>query len=139
MLYGHYAWATLCYLVTATAGTVLALLLARAQAVPYDGHTLVTMLALSWALFGANVAIQFPLLIRFGYTRASVLATTLPMAAVVGTAYKTHLSMVSIQDWLPLLCAAGVAALVISVAVATVADRRRVRYGRSTPSTGTLP
>jgi hypothetical protein len=134
VLYGHYAWATACFLATATAGTALALLLARVQALPLGGRALMTMLALSWALFAVNTAIQFPLLIRFGYTRVSVLATTLPLVVVVGTAYKLHLKMASFQDWLPLLCAAAVAALVISVAVAAAADRRRVRYGRSISS-----
>jgi hypothetical protein len=88
------------------------------------------MLTLSWALFAVNTAIQFPLLIRFGYTRVSVLGTTLPLAAVAATVYKLHLSTASIQRWLPLLGAAGVAALMMSAAVARTADRRRLRYGR---------
>ena len=83
VLYGHYAWAMASFLATVTAGTALALLLARAQAVPFGGRTLVTLLTLSWALFAVNVAIQFPLLIRFGYTRISVLGTTLPLALVM--------------------------------------------------------
>jgi hypothetical protein len=130
VLYGHYAWATACFLATATVGTALALLLAQVQAMPFSGHTLVTMLTLSWAVFAVNVAIQFPLLIRFGYTRVSVLGTTLPLAAVVGIVYKLHLNTASIQNWLPLLCAAGVAAIAASAAVARTADRRRVRYSR---------
>ena len=135
VLYGHYAWAMACFLATATVGTALALLLARVQAVPFGGHALVTMLTLSWALFAVNTAIQFPLLIRFGYTRVSVLGTTLPLAAVAATVFKLHLNTASIQNWLPLLGAAGVAALMMSAAVARTADRRRVRYGRSAPST----
>ena len=134
VLHGHYAWATACFLATATAGAALALLLARVQAVPFGGRTLVTMLALSWALFAVITAIQFPLLIRFGYTRVSVLGTTLPLVVVAGTVYKLHLKMASFQDWLPLTCGAGVAVLVISAAVAAAADRRRVRYGRSISS-----
>lgn len=134
VLYGHYAWATACFLATATVGTVSALLLARAEAVPFGGRALVTMLTLSWALFAVNTAIQLPLLIRFGYTRVSVLATTLPMLVVVGIVYKfvykMHLNIASIQTWVPLLCGVGVAAVVISVAVAMTAERRRVRYGR---------
>jgi hypothetical protein len=135
VLYGHYAWATACFLVTATAGTALALAFARVQAVPLGDRTLVPMLTLSWALFAVNIAIQFPLLVRFGYTRVSVLGTTLPLAAVVGTVYKLQLNIASIQNWLPLLGAAGVAAIVVSAAVATTVDRRRVRYGRSVSST----
>ncbi|HEY1486380.1 MAG TPA: ABC-2 transporter permease [Micromonosporaceae bacterium] len=128
VLYGHYVWATACFLATATVGTALALLLAHVQAVPFGGRTLATMLTLSWALFAVNVAIQFPLLIRFGYTRVSVLGTTLPLAVVVGAVYKLHLNLASTQTWLPpLLCAVGVVALVTSAAVATTADRQRVR------------
>jgi hypothetical protein len=82
VLYGHYAWAMASFVVTATVGTALVLLLARTEAVPFGSRTLVTALTLSWALFAVNVAIQFPLLIRFGYTRISVLATTLPLALV---------------------------------------------------------
>jgi hypothetical protein len=46
----------------------------------------------------------------------------------VGTVYKLHLNIASIEDWLPLLCAAGLAALVASASAARTADRRRVRY-----------
>ena len=113
---------------------MLAVLLARAQTVPFSGRTVMTVLALSWALFAVNVAIQLPLLIRFGYTRVSVLGTTLPLAAVVAAVYKLHVNTALIQNWLPLLCAVGVAALMMSAAVARTADRRRVRYGRSAPS-----
>jgi hypothetical protein len=135
VLYGHYAWAAACYLATATVGTALALLLAQVQAVPFAGRTLVTMLTLSWALFAVNIAIQFPLLIRFGYTRVGALATTLPSVVVVATVYKSHLDIASIGNWLPLLGAAGVAVLVMSAVAARTADGRRVRYGRSKPST----
>ena len=61
----------------------------RLEAVPFGGRTLVTVLTLSWALFAVNVAIQFPLLIRFGYTRISVLGTTLPLAVVMLAVYCT--------------------------------------------------
>ncbi|CAG7649844.1 hypothetical protein SBRY_50207 [Actinacidiphila bryophytorum] len=43
-------------------------------------HDLATVLALSWALFALTIAIQFPLLIRFGYARISILGTSLPPA-----------------------------------------------------------
>jgi hypothetical protein len=99
--------------------------------------TLMTMLALSWTLFAVNVAVQFPLLIRFGYTRVSVLGTTLPLAVIVGTVYKTHLNLASLQNWLPLLCVAGLAALWMSVVVARIADGHRVRHGRPFTSTRT--
>lgn len=96
---------------TATVGTTLALLLAWAQDVPFGGRTLVTVLTLSWAIFAVNTVIQFPLLIRFGYTRVSVLATTLPLALVILAVLRLHLhlSIASIQIWLPVLEVAGVA------------------------------
>ena len=140
VLYGHYAWATACFLATAAVGTALALLLAQVQAIPLSGHTLMTMLTLSWALFAVNVAIQFPLLIRFGYTRVSVLGTTLPLAVIVGAVFRLNLNMTSIQNWAPaLLCAAGTAALMVSAAAARTADQRRLRYGTSRPSARTTP
>lgn len=128
VLYGHYAWAMASFLATATVGTALALLLAHVEAVPFGGRTLVTVLTLSWALFAVNVAIQFPLLIRFGYTRVSFLATTLPLAVVILAVLQLHLrlTITPIQIWLPLLWVAGVAAMAASVAVAITADRRRV-------------
>lgn len=129
VLYGHYAWAVALFLATASVGTTLSLLLARAQDVPFDGRTLATVLTVSWAVFAVNVAIQFPLVIRFGYTRVSVLGTALPLAVVAGTVYKLHLTIPSIQSWLPLIWVAGVAAIVASTAVAMTADRRRVRHG----------
>lgn len=130
VLYGHYAWAMATFLATATAGTALTLLLARVQAVPFGGRDFVTMLTLSWALFVINVAIQFPLFTRFGYSRISVLATMLPLAFVLVAVVRLHLTFVttsSIQIWLPLLWIAGVAAIVASMAVAITADRRRMR------------
>ena len=116
------------FLATVTAGTGLALLLAWAQAVPLSGRTLVTMLTLSWAIFAINVAIQFPLLIRFGYTRISILASTMPLALVILAVLQLHLhlTITPLQIWLPLLWVAGVAAIMTSAAVAITADQRRV-------------
>jgi hypothetical protein len=132
VLYGHYAWAMASYLVAVAVGTALDFLLARVEAVPFSGRDFLTMLTLSWVLFAINVAIQFPLLIRFGYTQVNVLATTLPLALVMFAILKLHLfpSIASVQVWLPLLGGAGVAAIVASVAAAITADRRRVRYSR---------
>jgi ABC-2 family transporter protein len=132
VVYGHYAWAMTCYLVPVAAGTALDVLLARVEAVPFSGRDLLTMLTLSWALFAVNIAIQFPLLIWFGYTRVSVLATTLPVGLILVAVLKLHVfsSIAAVQAWLPLLGGAGVAAMAASVAVAITADRRRVRYGR---------
>ncbi|HSZ43816.1 MAG TPA: ABC-2 transporter permease [Streptosporangiaceae bacterium] len=133
MLYGHYAWAIALFVATASVSTVLAVLLARAQTVPFSGRTVMTVLALSWALFAVNVAIQLPLLIRFGYTRVSVLGTALPLAVVLGTVYKLHLTVPSTQVWLPVLWIAGAVALMASAAIATTADRRRMRSSGPAP------
>jgi len=118
VLLGHYAWALASYLATVVAGTVLSVLLARAEGVPFGGRDLTTMVTLSWGLFCLNIAIQFPLLIRFGYARISVLGTTMPLALVMLAVYRLHLTITSIQPWLPLFWAAGAAAMAISAAVA---------------------
>lgn len=125
VLYGHYAWAVAAFLATATVGTALALVLARAEAVPFGGHALVTVLTVSWALFAVNVAIQFPLFIRFGYSRISVLGTTVPLAVITLAVVRLHLTMTSVETWVPLLWPAGVAAIVISATVAMSVDGRR--------------
>lgn len=126
VLYGHYAWAVASFLATTTVGTALALLLARGEAVPFSGRTLATMLTLSWVVFAVNVALQFPLFIRFGYTRVSFLATTLPLLLVIAVAVRLHAypAVAPIQVWLPLFGAAGVAAVLASAAAAIAADRR---------------
>jgi hypothetical protein len=131
VVFGHYAWALALFLATAAVGMPLAVLLARVQDVPFGGRTLLTVLTLSWAVFAVNTAIQFPLLIRYGYTRVNVLATALPLAAVVGALYKMHPAIPSIQNWLPLIWVAGMAATVTSAALAVNADRRRMGSGRT--------
>ncbi|TVT54991.1 ABC-2 transporter permease [Amycolatopsis rhizosphaerae] len=140
VLYGRYAWALASFLATAILGTALALLFAHAHAVPFDGRTLATMLTLSWALFALSVAIQFPLFIRFGYSRVSALGTVLPLALIMVAVVRLHLNIATIAPlwiWLPVLWVAGVAALAASVAVATATDRRRlpgpIRDGRAKP------
>jgi hypothetical protein len=125
VLYGHYAWAIASFLATAAAGTALALVFARAKAAPFGEHTLATVLAVSWALFAVNVAIQFPLFIRFGYSRISVLGTTVPLAVITLAVVRLHLTMTSVETWVPLLWPAGVAAIAISATVAMSVDGRR--------------
>lgn len=125
VLLGHYAWALASFLATVTAGTTLAVLLARAEGVPFGGSALVTMLTLSWVLFAVNIAIQFPLLIRFGYARISVLGTTMPLALVMLAVFRLHLTIAWIQVWLPLLWVVGAAAIVTSAALAAYGPRPR--------------
>lgn len=126
VLYGHYAWALACFLATAAVGTALALLLARIETIPFEGSTVATVLAVSWALFAVNVAIQFPLLIRFGYTQTSVWITILPLALISVAFIRLHLTVGWIHSWLALLWVGGVAAIVTSAVLATSLDRRMI-------------
>jgi hypothetical protein len=98
-------------------------LLARAEGLPFGGRDLMTMVTLSWALFALNIAIQLPLLIRFGYARISVLGTTMPLALVLLVVYRLHLTVTSIESWLPLLWAAGAAAIATSALLAAHTSR----------------
>jgi ABC-2 family transporter protein len=125
VLLGHYTWALASFLATLTASTALAVLLAQTQDAPLSARTLVTMLTVSWLLFAVNIAIQFPLLIRFGYTRISVLATTMPLALIMLAIYRLHLTITSIQSWQPLLWPTGAAALAASAALAAHAPKPR--------------
>lgn len=118
VLLGHYTWSLACFVATAGAGTPLALLLAHTEGVGYGGRTLLTMLTLSWLLFAVNIAVQFPLLMRFGYARASVLGTTLPMALVMVAVLRLHLTIAWVHTWLPVLWLAGAALLAASAALA---------------------
>jgi ABC-2 family transporter protein len=128
VLLGHYAWALVSFLVIVMTGTALAALLAQAQDMPFRGRSLATLLTLSWTLFAVNISIQLPLLIRFGYTRISILATTLPLALVMLAVTRVHLEIESIQDWLPLFWAVGAAAIVTSAVLASHASSRRKGY-----------
>ena len=127
VLLGHYAWALMSFFAIVITGTALAALLAQAQGMAFGGRSLVTLLTLSWALFAVNISIQLPLLIRFGYTRISVLATTVPLALVMLAVIRVHLDLESIQDWLPLFWAAGAAAIATSAALASCASSQRQR------------
>jgi hypothetical protein len=127
VVYGHYAWAVTLFVATASVSAALAMFFARARAVPFSGGALITALTLAWALFAVTIAIQFPLLVWFGYTRVSVLGVALPLAVVAGAVYKLHLTMPSAHVWLPALWIAGGVALVASAAVAVAVDRSRAR------------
>jgi hypothetical protein len=126
VVYGHYAWAVACFAATAVVGTALSLLLARVKSEPLGGRELLTTLTLSWALFVINLTIQFPLFIRFGYSRISLMSTFLPLAVVMVALTRLHLSIVSfatLQSWLPVIWVAGAAGIAVSVAVARTVVR----------------
>jgi hypothetical protein len=124
---GHYAWALACYLGTLFTGMALGLLLARLESEPFDGRTLAAVLTVSWGTFAVNVAVQFPLFIRYGYTRTNLLSTVLPLAFVAMLVVKLHLSLASAQVWLPWIWPAGAALLVASAAIATGLERQRTQ------------
>ncbi|MFI5906512.1 ABC-2 transporter permease [Dactylosporangium sp. NPDC051541] len=124
---GHYAWALATFVATAGLGTAAALIMARAEHVPYGPHIVWLVLSIAWGFFAVTVALQFPLFIRVGYTRLSLMATTLPMALVMGALFKFHVDLDSLARWLPLLWPAGLALLTASVAVTLLLERRGVR------------
>lgn len=128
VLYGHYAWALAIYFAAAAVGTALDFVLAHAKGEPFSGTDFRTMLTLSWALFAINIALQLPMLIRFGYTRVNAATTTLPITLITAAVVKLRLfpTITSVQSWLPLLGLAGVIALVASAAVAVAADQQRL-------------
>ncbi|MEU4242882.1 ABC-2 transporter permease [Actinoplanes sp. NPDC026619] len=129
VLAGHYGWALTCFAATVTVGTALSLVIARVRSVPFGGHTLLTSLTLSWEIFVISIAVQFPLFIRFGYSRISVLCTFLPLALIMMAVTRLHLTIVTfaaLLKWLPLLWVAGAVVLAASVTVAIATDRRHV-------------
>jgi hypothetical protein len=65
------------------------------------------------------------LFIRFGYSRISVLGTTLPLAVITLAVVRLHLNLTSVETWVPFLWPAGAAAIVISATVAMTVDGRR--------------
>jgi hypothetical protein len=125
LLLGHYLWALAIFAVTAALGTPAALILARQQHIAFTGHAVATVVALSWTAFALAVSIQFPLFVRFGFTRAGLLATTLPISLVALVASRVHLHFAPNTTVLVLLAAGGAALLAASVVVATALDPRR--------------
>nr|BFE55986.1 hypothetical protein GCM10020063_005120 [Dactylosporangium thailandense] len=124
---GHYAWAVSAFLALAAGGTAVALALAHAESKPLGGHALGIVLAVAWGMVAVNVAVQFPLFIRFGYTRISVLGTVPPLALVVIAVVRLRVPVAGIESWVPLLWPIGAALIAVSVAVSVVLDRRPVQ------------
>lgn len=125
LLLGHYVWALGIFVVTTGLGTPAALLLARQQHIAFAGHTVAAVMALSWVSFAVSISFQFPLYVRFGFTRAGLLATTLPISVVAVLAARLHLHVTPDSTVLALAAAGGVALLGISVAATTAMDPRR--------------
>lgn len=127
LLLGHYLWALAIFAVTAGLGTPAALILARQQHISFSGHTVATIVSLSWAAFAMAVSIQFPLFVRFGYTRVGMLATTLPITVVALAATRLHLHFTPDATVIALVAVGGAALLTASVAVTTAMDPHRTR------------
>jgi ABC-2 family transporter protein len=126
LLLGHYVLALATFVVYAVVGTIEALVSAHVQNVPFSPSKLTAVLAISWVLFALNVAIKFPLFVRFGYTQIGMLGTTLPIAVIAAVATRTHVSMPSAW-WLGVFAAASAIVLALSAVVAYALDPRRVR------------
>ncbi|NUP48892.1 MAG: hypothetical protein HOW97_16540 [Catenulispora sp.] len=134
LLLGHYLWALAIFTATAGIGTPAALILARWQHISFSGHTVATIVSLSWAAFALAVAIQFPLFVRFGYTRVGMLATTLPITLVALAATRLHLHFTPDTTVIALVAAGGAALLMASVAVTTAVDPHRPRTAATAPA-----
>ncbi|MFJ9713374.1 ABC-2 transporter permease [Streptomyces sp. NPDC101234] len=125
LVLGHYLWALAIFAVTAGLGAPAALILAQQQHIAFTGHTVATVVTVSWAAFTLAVSIQFPLFIRFGFTRAGLLATTLPISVVAVAATRLHMHITPDATVLALLTASGAALLAASAAASTALDPRR--------------
>lgn len=130
LLLGHYVWALAVFVVTAGFGISAALVLAQQQHYTFTGRTLATVVSLSWAAFALSISIQFPLFIRFGFTRAGLLGTTLPISIVAVAATRLHLHLTPSATLPGLLAAGGGGLLFASVSATTVIDPRRTRGPR---------
>jgi hypothetical protein len=125
LLLGHYLWALAIFAVTVCLGTAVALILAQQQHIAFPGHTVATVVSLSWAAFALAISIQFPLFVRLGFTRAGLVGTTLPISIIAIVAARIHLHFTSSAMDLTLLVAGGAALLVASAVATTAIDPRR--------------
>jgi hypothetical protein len=131
LLLGHYVWALATFVAAAGAGIPVCLLLARLENLSFGGYALTAIVAVSWALFALNISIQFPLFVRFGYTRSGMVGTTMTLTVVTVTAtvaiLQAHVHLKPGLVWLILVAAIGVVLFGASAATAIGLDPRRVR------------
>jgi hypothetical protein len=127
LLLGRYAWALATFVATAGVGIPVFLLLARLEHVSLGGYAFSAIVSVSWALFALSISIQFPLFVRFGYTRAGMLGTTLPIILVALAALREHLDIKLAPVWLVLLAVGGVVLVCASATIAMTLDPRRAR------------
>lgn len=128
LLLGRYAWALAPFVATVCVGIPVSLLFARLENVPFGGYALMDVVAVSWALFALNISIQFPVFVWFGYTRAGMLGTTVPiiMVAFFLAALRVSGHIKPGPVWLT-PAAGGVVLFCASAALAMALDPRRVR------------
>jgi hypothetical protein len=125
LLLGHYVWALGVFLVTVGLGTPVALLLARQQHIAFSGHAVAIVVVLSWAAFALAVSIQFPLFVRFGFTKSGLFAITMPVSVIAVAVTRLHVHFAPDATVLTLVALGGAALLAASVAVATAMDPHR--------------
>jgi hypothetical protein len=126
LLLGHYLWALGIFVVYVVIGMAASVISAHVQNIAFAGRTVAEVLAISWAVFALNISIQFPLFVRFGYTRAGMAGTALPIAVVAMAVTRLHVNITLDTMWLTLMALAGVVLFVVSVVVTTIIDPRQV-------------
>ena len=127
LLIGRYLWALASFVVTGGIGLAVSLLFARLEGLSFGGYELGAVVAVSWVLFALNVSVQFPMFVRFGYSRAGMLGTALPIALAVVVAVRAHFDLRPSAVLLILLAAGGAVVFGASAAVALAIDPRRAR------------
>jgi ABC-2 family transporter protein len=133
VLLGHYAAAVTTYLLFTAAGTACAIAigLVRSDATGATGFG--ELLALSWAAFAVLVALQYPVLVRLGYTRARFVAS-LPVFVLFGgvALVGPHVHGIARPGALTVILAivGGAAALALSFFVSVLIDPHRDVRGR---------
>jgi hypothetical protein len=130
LLLGRYVWALATFVATAGVGIPVSLLLAGLENVSFSGYALTEVVAVSWALFALNISIMFFLFVRFGYTRAGTIGTTMPtilLAFLLVALLRAHVDIKPGPVWLILPAAGGVVLFCASAAIAMALNPRRTR------------
>lgn len=112
---------------TAGFGILAAALLARQRHAAFSGHTLATVVSLSWAAFAVSISVHFPLFVRFGFTRAGMLGTTLPLSIVAVAVARLHPRLTAGAALPGLLAAGGAVLLAVSLATTAAIDPHRAQ------------
>ncbi|SEO99782.1 ABC-2 transporter permease [Amycolatopsis saalfeldensis] len=122
LLLGRYLWSLAIFVCYSVVGMAASLVSAHVQNIAFAGPAVAEVLAISWAAFALNISIQYPLYVRFGYLRAGLLGTILPIAVAAVAVTRFHLNIRPDAMWLALIAVAGAVLFVISAAVATIID-----------------